>query len=307
MKKKIIAFLIFILVFGLAAYALFYLYVSGRPTPVSADQVITSLNEQGFQPQDITDSAQDNFPGFGLESCVVTEQNGIRFEFYRFDNVESARKVYQQAHSKIFPNKTNQAIVFEERKLNYHIYILDVGTTYYLAMYVENTAIYAYCTPAKNSDKINSILTSFGYMNSSGGDWHEDSPLDGIIRVAVYVLCIPIMHITRLWIWPVLYKSAGVPRSEALELWQRRKEVIPKLICRSKSPGQTKFFAVIYNYISFPAYIAVILAIIGCFTDRVENVLDVVGFSIPVIMIGCALVFNIINKVYTVSKSNHAK
>ena len=301
-NKKFVSVLIFILIFGLSAYGIFYLYVSGRPTPATTEQVEAALNEQGFQSQNITDSAQNNFPGFGLESCIVAEQDDTRFEFYRFDNVDSAKKVYQQAHSKIIGNRTIQRVEFEERKLNYHVYILDIETNYYLTMYAENTAVYAYCNSTENSGEINAVLDSLGYIDASGEDWHAKSPLDGIIRVAAYALFIPVMYITRLWIWPVLCKSAGVTRQEALELGESRKEIIPKLIQRSKSPKQTKIFAAIHNFISLPAYIAVAIALVGCFTDKVDNLLGVFGLAIPIVMVCCVIIFIIINRAYDHSK-----
>lgn len=104
------------------------------------------------------------------------------------------------------------------------------------------------------------------------------------------------MFITRIWIYPVVYKSAGVSRRKALELGDSRKEIIPKLIELSKNPKQTKLFAMIHNYISLPAYIAVVLAIISCFTDRVENILDGFGLVIPLVMVVCALIFITIDK-----------
>lgn len=296
-KKRIIVILLFVLIFSFCAYGIFYLYISGRPTPATAEQVETTLTEQGFEIVDFTDSVQNNFEGAGLESCIVGEQDGVRFEFYRFDNVDSAKKVYQQAHSKIIGNRTSQRVEFEERKLNYHVYILDIETNYYLAMYAENTAVYAYCNSAENSGKINSVLDSLGYINASNGDWHTESPLDGIMRVVVYAVWIPVMYITRLWIWPVLCKSAGVTRQEALELGDSRKEIIPKLIRRSKSPKQTKIFAVIHNYISLPAYIAVVIALVGCFTDKVDNVLGVFGLAIPIVMVCCVIIFIIIRAI----------
>ena len=296
-RKRIIVILLFVLIFSLCAYGIFYLYISGRPTPATAKQVETTLTEKGFESVDFTDSVQNNFEGAGLESCIVGEQNGVRFEFYRFDNVGSAKKIYQQAYSKIIRERTSQRIEFEERKLNYHVYILDIETNYYLAMYAENTAVYAYCESSENSGKINSVLDSLGYINASDGDWHTKSPLDGIMRVVVYAAWIPVMYITRLWIWPVLCKSAGVTKQEALELGNSRKEIIPKLIRRSKSPKQTKIFAAIYNYISLPAYITVVIALVSCFTDRVDNLLGAFGVAIPIVMICCVIIFIIIRAI----------
>lgn len=44
------------------------------------------------------------------------------------------------------------------------------------------------------------------------------------------------------------------------------------------------------------AYTAVILAIISCFTDKFENILDVFGLAIPMVMFVCALIFRMIDK-----------
>lgn len=162
-------------------------------------------------------------------------------------------------------------------------------------MYNENTAVYAYCD-SENSSIIKEVLNSLGYPNIADTGWNQETSFDNIIRVLVYVLCIPIMFITRIWIYPVVYKSAGVSRRKALELGDSRKEIIPKLIELSKNPKQTKLFAMIHNYISLPAYIAVVLAIISCFTDRVENILDGFGLAIPLVMVVCALIFITIDK-----------
>lgn len=294
-KLKIKPILIFTIIFCIFGGGILYAYVGNRPNEVTVAQVEDSLAEQGLQAFNITDNAQKNFPNMGLENCIVAEKDKLRFEFYQFDNVNSARKVYTQAFNKIYENRTTNRVEFNERKLNYRIYILDIETNYYVAMYNENTAIYAYCNSENLSD-FNGVLNSLGYPNLSDTDWNQETPFDNIVRVLVYVLCIPVMFITRIWIWPVVYKSAGVSRKKALELGDSRKEVIPKLIELSKNPKQTKLFAMIHNYISLPAYIAVILAIISCFTDKFENILDALGLAIPLIMIACALIFRIIDK-----------
>lgn len=293
--KKFFPLLIFTIIFCSAIYGIFHLYVSDRPSAATAEQVKTVLSQQGLQPVDITDTAIENFSGAGLENCIIAEQDDIRFEFYRFDNVDSARKVYRQAYTKIIGNKTSQRVQFEERKLNYHIYILDNETDYYLSLYVENTAVYAYCS-SENSAKVNSLLDSLEYMAADGDDWNSESPFDRIIRVAAYALWIPIMYITRIWIWPVVCKSAGITHQKAVELGDSRKEIIPKLIHRSKKPKQTKIFALIHSYISLPAYIATLITIIGCFTDKLDNIIATFGILIPIIMVCCIVVFIIINR-----------
>lgn len=294
-KIRIKPILIFIIIFTAFAGGIFYAFVANRPNPLNVTQVENALTKQGIQTFNITDNAQNNFPAMGLENCIVAEQDDLRFEFYQFDNVKSARKVYTQAFNKIYGNRTTNRVEFNERKLNYRIYILDIETNYYVAMYNENTAVYAYCD-SENSSIIKEVLNFLGYPNIADTGWNQETSFDNIIRVLVYVLCIPIMFITRIWIYPVVYKSAGVSRRKALELGDSRKEIIPKLIELSKNPKQTKLFAMIHNYISLPAYIAVVLAIISCFTDRVENILDGFGLAIPLVMVVCALIFITIDK-----------
>lgn len=299
--KTIFPLIIFFVVFGLLAYGMYYLFTSDRPTPATPQQVNTALAEQGFQPLDITDTAMQNFPNMGLESCIIAEQNDIRFDFYKFNNIKSAQRVFQQAYNKIYEYRTNDRIQFHEKKLYYSVYILDNSTDYYIALYSENTSVYAYCS-LENATKINAVLNSLGYIDSSGEDWRSESPFDSIVRVLVYALCIPVMYITRIWIWPVLYKSAGATRKEVLEMGDSRKEVIPKLIKRSKNPKQTKIFALIHNYISLPAYIATVIAVIACFTDAFDKILDTLGILIPGIMICCAFVFVIIDRTMKFSR-----
>lgn len=297
MKKtiKIKPILIFTIIFCICAGGILYAYIGNRPKPANVTQVENALAEQGFQAFNITDNAQNNFPTMGLENCIIAEQDDLYFEFYQFDNVKSARKVYTQAYNKIIGNRTTQRVEFDERKLNYRVYILDVETDYYIAMYAENTAVYAYCD-SENSSKINGVLNSLDYIDTGNTDWNSETPFDNIFRVLAYALCIPVMYITRIWIWPVVYKSAGVTRKKALELGDDRKEIIPKLIQCSKAPKQTKLFALIHDYISLPAYTAVILAIISCFTDKFENILDAFGLAIPMVMFVCALIFRMIDK-----------
>ncbi len=301
--KKIKPILIFIIIFCIFGGGILYAYIGNRPNATTITQVENSLAGQGLQAFNITDNAQSNFPNMGLENCIVAEQDDMRFEFYQFDNVKSARKVYTQAYNKIIGNRTTKQVEFEEKKLNYHVYVLDIETDYYVAMYIENTAIYAYCD-SENSSMIKGVLNSLGYLNIVT-DWNQQTPFDNIFRVLVYALCIPIMYITRIWIWPVVYKSAGISRKKALELGDSRKEVILKLIELSKNPKQTKFFAMIHNYVSLPAYIAVILAIMSCFTDKFENALDAIGLAIPLIMVVCALIFRTIDKFMSNSKNKY--
>lgn len=122
-KVRIKPILIFVTIFTLFAGCIFYTFVGNRPNILNATQVENSLKKHGLQVINITDNAQSNFPNMGLENCIIAEQDDLRFEFYQFENVESARKVYTQAFNKIYENRTTNRMEFNERKLNYRIYI----------------------------------------------------------------------------------------------------------------------------------------------------------------------------------------
>ena len=103
--KRIIPFLLFLLVFAAIMCGLLYFYLTGQPEPISAEQMNDALISQDLQPVDITDTAQGNFPGAGLTNCIVVEQDDIRFEFYTFDNPSSALRVYREARKLIITTK----------------------------------------------------------------------------------------------------------------------------------------------------------------------------------------------------------
>lgn len=114
--KRIIAILFFVLIFGFCVFGIFYLYISGRPTPATTEQVEAALNAQGFQSKNITDSAQDNFPGFGLESCIVAEQTIYALSFTGLIMLTAQKRCINKPTLKLL--KTGQANGWNLRKEN---------------------------------------------------------------------------------------------------------------------------------------------------------------------------------------------
>lgn len=99
-----------------------------------------------------------------LDECIAFEKDDIHFDFFVYKTKKSAMDLYSQAHAKIIlkKNKIN-AIETDTVLANYAIYTFDDLETYNVAIYVENTAIYAYCK-SENKMEINKILDAIDYL-----------------------------------------------------------------------------------------------------------------------------------------------
>lgn len=135
--------------------------------PVTSDKMWEVLESQGYQPIDITEKyyAKDSGAKQTLIKCIAFEKDDIHFEFYEFNNKNSAIDVYGQAYRSIILDKNKfSKVEHSTQKANYTIYTLKVSGTYNVAIYVGNTAIYAYCNE-ENSNEIGDILKEIGYFN----------------------------------------------------------------------------------------------------------------------------------------------
>ena len=135
--------------------------------PVTANQVWDVMVAQGYEPKDITQQYYEKDSGFKntLNTCIAFEKDDIHFEFYVFKNKSNAADLYGQAYTKIILNKNALPKVETKKRIaNYIIYTLRASGSYNVAIYVENTAVYAYCDE-KNENEINKILDAIDYLN----------------------------------------------------------------------------------------------------------------------------------------------
>lgn len=135
-------------------------------TPATADQVWNMLVAQGYEAQDITEWYFEKDSGFKqtLIKCIAFEKDDIHFEFFVFNNRNSAIDVYGQLYTKIILSKSNFNIIeFDKQIANYSIYTLDDLDTYNVSIYVEDTAVYAY-SKSENKNEINKILAAIDYV-----------------------------------------------------------------------------------------------------------------------------------------------
>ena len=136
-------------------------------TPATAEQTWDVLVAQGYEPQDITEWYFEKDEDFieSLIQCIAIEKDDIHFEFFVFKNKDSAIDLYSQAYTKIILAKNAFNIIETGKKIaNYSTYTLDDKNTYNVAIYVENTAIYAY-SKSENKNEINKILFAIDYFD----------------------------------------------------------------------------------------------------------------------------------------------
>ncbi|NLX93217.1 MAG: hypothetical protein GXZ02_05040 [Clostridiales bacterium] len=131
-------------------------------TPATTEQVREVLVTLGYEPQDIT--KQFSELESTLNQCIAIQKNDIRFEFYDFNNSNSAIDAYGDAHSLIIRTKMAlPRVQTQTDKANYSIYTLEAAGEYSVAIHVGTTAVYAYSN-ADNRNEINNILDAIDYL-----------------------------------------------------------------------------------------------------------------------------------------------
>ena len=155
----VIVFVVFIIMWLDALF-------SPPKTPATSDEVWQIIEEQGFTPQDVTEDYYESDVGFrfSLIKCVAFEEDDIHFEFFEFNNRDSAIDIYGQAYHKITTTYNSwQKTEIQGYNKNYSLYFLDSLGKYNVAINVGNTAVYAYCN-SENQSKIDKILASIDYL-----------------------------------------------------------------------------------------------------------------------------------------------
>lgn len=137
-----------------------------KKEPVTADSVYKIMEEQGYNPQDITNKYYEHDPAFKdtLIKCVAFEDGDIRFDYFEFNNQNSAVSVYSQAYNDFIMQYDNVHKIETDNQMgNFSIYTLDSLGKYNVAIYVENTAVYANCD-SESKNEINKILDAIDYL-----------------------------------------------------------------------------------------------------------------------------------------------
>ena len=282
--KRNVPFFLFLLVFAAAMCGWLYFYLTGQPEPVSAEQISDALISQDLQPVDITDTAQGNFPGAGLTNCIVAEQDDIRFEFYTFDNPSSALRVYREARKLIITTKMETPRVqIEQGKANYKYYSLAAGGNYSVTVYVKNTAIYAYCAE-ENQSKIIGILDTIGYVDAEPEQ--DVSPWAAVgMKILPFLLYLFLAMVCRSFWWRAAYVSAEATQKQMDDLETTRKELSCWIVEVSPRTSTTRAILTVYKLFLLPGYIGIAFAVISCFADRMDAMINTLGAILPALFV----------------------
>lgn len=139
---------------------------AGSKIPATSDEVWNAIEEQGYIPEDISAFYYQKDSGFKLtlKKCIAFESEDIHFEFFEFNNRDSAIDIYGQAYHDITTTYNSwQKMEISHEASNYSLYFLDSLGKYNVAIFVENTAVYATCN-SENQSKINRILDPIDYL-----------------------------------------------------------------------------------------------------------------------------------------------
>ncbi|MCL2152525.1 MAG: hypothetical protein FWH57_06135 [Oscillospiraceae bacterium] len=155
--------LLFLIIFGLICYGVFSISIVSK-TPATVEQVVEVLTSFGYAPKDNTKNyiAQNPSAAESLRQCIVIEKGDIHFEFYSFNNGNSAVDCYASAHSYIYQTSMSPFTEGDWKSANYCKYTLKSSSSYYVAMYVGSTSVFAY-SYVENANAINEIMKAIGY------------------------------------------------------------------------------------------------------------------------------------------------
>lgn len=156
-----------VLVVALLVVVLFIVFTKGHPkTPATAEQVFSTLENNGFAAVDLTSTYQEKWNMDSvLKNAVVCEENDLRFDFFVFDSEQSADHIRKKYQTYIRENRyANPNIEISEGATNYNLYTIKAKGVYTINMRVANTLVFAYCNE-ENANQLNAIMRELGYFS----------------------------------------------------------------------------------------------------------------------------------------------
>lgn len=299
--SKILKILIAIAI--LALVGLLFIKIFSHPiTPVTPQQMYDALSARGYKTQYAMQLVSDNLKKLGLIDCVVAEKNDIHVDFYSFDNDDAAQAVNNKAVSLIHAERRDPPTRdYNEGNSNHWRYTLIGKTMYSTAIYVGNTAIYAY-SDTDNAAEINALLESIGYTKMEGSG-QLSAKLSPLFQLLFTLGWLPLTLICQHWLWPVVYHSSGTTQIEIDKFCSKsskrlsRHKIIAWLIEKSIRPRHTVVWAVIYQLALLPELIAILLSFVGLFTSIFDEFFSVYIFVVVGITFATAIIGSILDKI----------
>lgn len=155
-----------VIIFFIVLAIVFFNFFAVPKTPATTEQVKSVIVAQGYEPKDITEQYYESDSGFKsvLNHCISFDRDDIHFEFFDFNNNNSAVNVFSQVYQEVsYKYNAAHSIEIDTRIANYRIYTLDSLGKYNVAIFVGHTAVYAHCD-SENKAEIQKILDAIDYL-----------------------------------------------------------------------------------------------------------------------------------------------
>lgn len=300
--KKIITIILIICLLCLV-FLVIYKLTADPITPTSADTVWSVLLERGYIPADMTQEVLEQIPNSGLQTCIVTEKDDIRFEFYSFDNDKGPKLIFRNSFNLIRTERYSaSATRVNEHNTNHRRYVLIGYELYSVTMYVGNTAIYAYCN-TENSNEIAKIFEDIGYGGLVSEKDINQSP-NYIFNIAISIFILLFTQMSRGFLRPLIYASAALTQRDIDKfydevkhderLYQKKSEY---LLENSPKPSLTRALITFDKLIFIPNLVAIVTAICTAFISGLEYVFSYMMFFTVIFAFLIAIVSGFIDRI----------
>lgn len=137
---------------------------TGEKTPVTSQKVWNELVTLGYEPADLTYAYNEQ--NSHLQKSIAIKTSSIRFDFFEFDNDNSALSLFKNSQDQINKNRNANSQDWTAHYNNYVMYSTQSDGIYYIVIRVGNTAIDAYCDSEYKSEP-DAILLSIDYGSST--------------------------------------------------------------------------------------------------------------------------------------------
>lgn len=136
---------------------------TGEKIPVTCEELNTKLIHMGYKPADTTYAYSDQ--NENLIRSIAIDTGKIRFDFFEFDNDNSALNLFKNSQAEINQTRNANSQEWTAHYNNYVMYSTQSDGIYYIVIRVGNTTIDAYCD-AEYKSELDTILLSIDYGSS---------------------------------------------------------------------------------------------------------------------------------------------
>lgn len=235
------------------------------------------LIANNLNPKNITKNLSNEYFEAGVINCLISEKNDVHFEFFEFDNISSPIRVYRQVYNdNLSENKLPQNVSIETGGIGYRYYSLTTKDRFLVTVYVENTALYAYCNN-ENSAELVEIISDMGYVEVK-----EQSETPKIVEQ--FFIVIPYLLLTLFVVicrngfyWKAVIKSSGIREKELEEEIEKengkRACITHWILENSKNYKLTKILIYVYKLMHIPIFIGLLFVVFSCFTGGFSGII----------------------------------